>query len=120
MIIHLPLQCNIFDQLILEETLHNSQTDNYFITNRDSEKAIVLGRYCKHDEWISPDNDIELIRRYSGGGVVVIDSNTLFLSLLIDIESVGIKPYPKIFYSGPWPPVFATMILALNSRKTTG
>ncbi|MDA8773701.1 hypothetical protein N9N03_01050 [Chlamydiia bacterium] len=95
MIIHLPLQCNIFDQLILEETLHKNNQDNFFITNFDSEQAIVLGRYCQHDEWISSENNIDLVRRYSGGGVVVVDPNTLFLSLLVDIRSIGIKPYPK-------------------------
>lgn len=41
---------------------------------------------------------IDVIRRFSGGGTVIVDHNTIFITFIIDSSTIKIEPFPdKIF-----------------------
>src|SRR5262245_29419350 len=84
----------IFEQLQLEEALLRAGTSNYCLINHQSTPAIVMGISGKADELIdeevyarrsTSDNalgPIPVIRRFSGGGCVYINRETLFLTFI--------------------------------------
>lgn len=79
---------SIYDQLRLEEQLLRGSTDNFVIINEGSPPAIVMGLSGKAREMVNLElhqkNPIPIIRRYSGGGTVVVDENTLFVSFIFN------------------------------------
>jgi lipoate---protein ligase len=101
MIIHLIHLKNvpIFKQLQLEETLLREDNRNFCILNEGSSPAIVMGISGKPEELIdmSQANDLKIpiIKRFSGGGTVVIDSDTLFVTFLCNKEEFTFPSYPE-------------------------
>ena len=89
----------IFQQLELEEALLRGSKDNYCIVNRGSPRAIVMGISGKTSELLDIEkvrrDDIEIIRRFSGGGTVIVDENTLFISVIFNKQAIDIQPYPE-------------------------
>ena len=74
----------IFQQLQLEEALLRVGSHNYCIINEGSSPAVVLGSSCKPALHVNEDlqktHPIPVIKRFSGGGSVVVDEKTLFKS----------------------------------------
>jgi lipoate---protein ligase len=102
MLVHLlhTKELDIFDQLQLEEALLRCDNNNWCIINEGTKrKAIVLGISGKKEQLISPSslstNDIAVIKRFSGGGCVVVDQNTLFVTFIFGKNTIPIKPYPE-------------------------
>lgn len=86
----------IFKQLQLEEALLRTDDRNWCIINVGSPPAIVMGVSGKPDELIYMDKaTIPVIKRFSGGGTVVVDHNTLFVSFIFQKEALPIKAYPE-------------------------
>ena len=87
----------IFDQLELEELLLRSSSQNICLINQGSSKAIVMGISGKTEELdigkIKKD-EIPVIRRFSGGGTVFVDENTLFVTFIIS-DGVDIPHFPE-------------------------
>ncbi|WP_100934518.1 lipoate--protein ligase family protein [Candidatus Chlamydia corallus] len=87
---------SILQQLQIEEALLRVSNQNFCIINADVEDAIVLGisRNLSQDVHISRAraNNIPIIRRYSGGGTVFIDSNTLMVSWIMNSLEACIQP----------------------------
>jgi lipoate-protein ligase A len=92
---HMP----IFEQLQLEEALLRADTGNYLLINRGSSRAIVMGLSGKPEELLNLErvrkDKIPIIKRFSGGGTVVVDENTLFISFICSKEHLGISPFPE-------------------------
>lgn len=92
------LQCErypVLDQLLLEETLLRTTTQNWCLINRGSSPAIVFGISGRINDHLSAPSPFPLIRRYSGGGTVVVDEDTLFVSLIFQ-KADGPSPcYPE-------------------------
>lgn len=88
----------ILDQLRLEEALVRVGTGNYCLINQGSPPAIVLGISGKMDRLVNLSlalkNKLPLIRRFSGGGTVVVDNNTLFITLIGDHETLDFPVFP--------------------------
>lgn len=89
----------ILQQLQWEEALLRIDTRNWCILNQGSPPAIVMGisgqvqqviQYSKLEQ--AP---IPLIRRFSGGGTVVVDENTLFVTLICQTNALPISPFPR-------------------------
>lgn len=40
-------------------------------------------------------DQIPVIKRFSGGGTVIVDENTLFISLIFDRNTIDVAPYPE-------------------------
>lgn len=78
----------VFKQLQLEEALLRADQRNWCILNDGSPDSIVMGISGKKEELIHPERyeeaPIPLIRRFSGGGTVVVDENTLFVSIILN------------------------------------
>lgn len=87
----------IYEQLQLEEALLRADTNNYCLINHGSPPAIVMGISGKAKELIDQNHvkDIPVIRRFSGGGTVVVDENTLFVTMICNKEDVDTSPFPK-------------------------
>lgn len=89
----------IFKQLELEEALLRANQENWCIVNEGSTPAIVMGISGKPEELIrlgeAEENGIPVIKRFSGGGTVIVDESTLFVSFLFQKEVHPFPAYPE-------------------------
>ena len=85
----------IYEQLLLEEMLLRSNSGNWCIINEGSTPAIVMGISGKKEELIdcyrASKDGIPLIKRFSGGGTVIVDEDTLFVTF---ISEKGLHIFP--------------------------
>jgi len=92
-------QIPIEEQLSIEEDLLRNDDKNWCILNTGSKKTIILGLSSKKEEMLNikkVDRDnIPVIKRFSGGGTVIVDSNTLFATFIFQKKSHCFPPYPK-------------------------
>ncbi|NGX31680.1 MAG: Lipoate-protein ligase LplJ [Chlamydiae bacterium] len=90
----------ILDQLKIEEALLRNSDESWVILNTGSQPAIVMGISHKMHDVVYPHaiESIPIIKRFSGGGNVIVDENTLFLSLLFNKKDLAIKPFPEPMY----------------------
>lgn len=76
----------ILEQLRLEEALLRTDSRNFFILNEGSSPSIVMGISGQIDELVDQHTarakNIPIIKRFSGGGTVVVDEQTLFTSFI--------------------------------------
>lgn len=88
----------ILKQLQWEEALLRADEQNWCLINEGSLPAIVMGISGKPTEQINTQRllqaPIPVIRRFSGGGTVVVDENTLFITFICNHSSVSIPPFP--------------------------
>ncbi len=106
-------QWSIFDQLKLEEALLRADTRNWCIFNMGSAPAIVLGISGKTEQLVDNvhhnANPVPLIRRFSGGGTVFVDKNTLFITYICNSQEFSVPCFPKDIMKwteGIYDPVF--------------
>lgn len=89
----------IFEQLQIEEGLLRASELNFCLINRGSPRAIVMGISGKAEEHLDlpkiKRDRIPVIRRFSGGGTVIVDEHTLFISFLFNKDSLPIHPFPE-------------------------
>nr|XP_043607337.1 putative lipoate-protein ligase A [Erigeron canadensis] len=91
----------ILQQLEIEECLLRTSSDNWCIINDGTDKPnIVMGVSGKPAELleISPvlEDRIPVIRRFTGGGTVIVDDGTIFVSFICNKEAVpDVQPYPR-------------------------
>lgn len=91
----------ILQQLQLEEALLRATHHNWFVLNDGTpQPAIVLGVSGKPRQLVhlaaAAAHGVALIRRFTGGGTVVVDRDTLFTSLIMQHQSLpGVEPYPR-------------------------
>ncbi|KAI3526694.1 hypothetical protein L1887_05955 [Cichorium endivia] len=91
----------ILQQLEIEECLLRTSSDNWCIINDGTNKPnIVMGISGKPSELveIKPviEDKIPVIRRFTGGGTVIVDDGTIFVSFICNKDSVpDVQPYPR-------------------------
>ncbi|KAL0898387.1 hypothetical protein Bca101_082348 [Brassica carinata] len=91
----------ILQQLLLEERLLRSSSDNWCIVNDGTNLPNIVmglsGKPCELVELESVIRDrIPVIKRFTGGGTVIVDENTLFVSLICNRNDVpDVQPYPR-------------------------
>jgi len=89
----------IFEQLKVEEALLRNDTRNWVLINEGSSAAIVMGISGKKEELIDEEKvkalGIPLIQRFSGGGTVLVDENTLFVTFICQKEMHDFPAYPE-------------------------
>jgi lipoate-protein ligase A len=101
MILHLLElhQVPILTQLKLEEALLRAHDESFCIINHGSERSVVMGCSGIPEELLYLDQmqkeSIPLIKRFSGGGTVIVDEQTLFVSFLIAKEDLSIAAFPE-------------------------
>ena len=76
----------IYEQLQLEEALLRVGRGNWCLINTGSPPAVVMGISAVAHEVVdcTKVQGIPLIRRFSGGGTVIVDPNTVFFTLIFD------------------------------------
>lgn len=79
-------QVPLFEQLELEEAILRSGTGLWCLINQGAPAAICMGISGKPQELIEPISTLPLIKRFSGGGCVVVDEETLFVTFIGDME----------------------------------
>ncbi|CAG7906462.1 hypothetical protein BRARA_D00982 [Brassica rapa] len=91
----------ILQQLLLEERLLRSSSANWCIVNDGTNLPnIVMGLSGKPCELVELEpvirDRVPVIKRFTGGGTVVVDENTLFVSLICNRNDVpDVQPYPR-------------------------
>lgn len=98
---------SIQTQLAVEEALLRADGRNWFLWNEGSPPAIVLGISGRIRELIDraswEASGFPLIRRFSGGGTVVVDEQTLFASWIVnqeDLPAVRLEPTALLEWVG--------------------
>lgn len=103
----------IFEQLQLEEALLHSDDRSFCIINEGSPRAIVMGISGNPQLLLNMESvrkeQIPIIKRFSGGGTVIVDENTLFITWIMAKDHVDIAPFPESIlrwsfdlYSNAW------------------
>ncbi|KAM7483325.1 hypothetical protein LguiB_007908 [Lonicera macranthoides] len=92
----------ILQQLHLEERLLRTSSDNWCIINDGTTHipTIVMGVSGKPAELLEVNSvlrdGVPVIRRFSGGGTVIVDHGTIFVTFICNKDIVpGILPYPQ-------------------------
>ncbi|CAL5325842.1 unnamed protein product [Camellia sinensis] len=91
----------ILKQLHLEEQLLRISSDNWCIINDGTNAPTVVmglsGKPCELLELGSVLQDqVPVIRRFTGGGTVIVDPGTTFVTLICNRDDVpGVQPYPR-------------------------
>ncbi len=86
----------ILEQLQLEERLLRTDDRNWCLINRGSPPAIVMGISGKPEELLHLDRvDIPVVKRFSGGGTVVVDEDTLFVTFIGHPDLLDGPCYPE-------------------------
>lgn len=88
----------ILQQLQIEEALMRATDDAWCLVNIGSPPAIVMGISGKPEQLLEEplyrQHSLPLIRRFSGGGCVVVDEDTLFISLMGPKTLLPCSPFP--------------------------
>lgn len=88
------LNIPVLQQLQLEEALLRADDRNWCLINQGSPPAIVMGISGKQELLVHPENQLPVIRRFSGGGTVVVDENTLFITWICNSHDSRVPGYP--------------------------
>lgn len=93
---------HILHQLWLEEALMYHTNQNWVVLNHGPQKpTVVMGISGKENELLNEANvqrdKISVLRRFTGGGTVVVDPATAFVSFVFNNEDADehTRPYPR-------------------------
>ncbi|KAL2621243.1 hypothetical protein R1flu_001448 [Riccia fluitans] len=94
----------IFDQFKLEELLLRMSADNWCLLNDGtSPPSIVMGISGKPEKLLEVEKVVKdcvpVIKRFSGGGTVIVDEGTLFVTL---IRSQSVLPRLELCQTMSW------------------
>ncbi len=88
----------ILEQLHIEEGLLKTSEENFILLNSGSPRAIIMGISSKKEEVVnlelSSKDQIPIIQRFTGGGTVIVDENTLFVTFIFQKDLHDFELYP--------------------------
>lgn len=89
----------ILKQLQLEEALLRADQRNWCLVNDGTPEAIILGISGQPSQWLEKaffeKQPIPLIRRFSGGGTVFVDSHTCFVTWICQADQMAVPCCPE-------------------------
>lgn len=91
----------ILQQLHIEQALLRADSQNWLVVNDGSSvPAIVMGISGKAEELVHIDKvkeaKVDVIKRFSGGGTVIVDEDTVFSTLIMNAASLPhVECYPR-------------------------
>lgn len=95
------VQCQtlpIFEQLQIEEALLRADERNWCLINAGTLPAIVMGISGKAECLIDPvafaKRPVPIIKRFSGGGTVFVDLNTIFVTWIFNVDHIDVACCP--------------------------
>ncbi len=94
----LHLDTSIQDQLLLEEQLLRQDNRNFCLINVGSAPTIVMGISGKAENLVHLDrlpDHIPVLKRFSGGGTVIVDENTVFITFICNKADHAFQAYPE-------------------------
>jgi lipoate-protein ligase A len=94
----LHIDTSIQDQLVLEEKLLREDNKNYCLINSGTTPTIVMGISGKAETLLHLDklpDSIPVLKRFSGGGTVVVDENTVFVTFIRNKADHDFPAYPE-------------------------
>jgi lipoate-protein ligase A len=96
----LPKQWTILQQLQFEETVLRCSTKNCFMFKHGTpQPVIVMGFSAKPAELLNIEavqkDNIMVLRRYTGGGTVIVDNQSVFTSWIMNSKDADSAPYPR-------------------------
>lgn len=113
----------IWEQLYLEEAILRTDTSNWCLLNSGSLPAIVMGISGKPEDFLNfhfiEKYKIPVWRRFSGGGTVCIDKNTLFSTFIFNSDEIKVSGSPDLIYQWSkkfYDPVFNQRPFDLRER----
>ncbi len=90
---------SIEKQLAIEEALLRSDNRFFVIIGTDLPKAIVMGSSQKKEEVIhlekAKESNFPIIQRYSAGGCVILDHNSIMVTFIANRADVDIELFPN-------------------------
>ncbi len=90
---------SIYEQLQIEEALLRTESKNYCLINTNSSAAVVMGISGQKEKLMDlqalETHRIPLIRRFSGGGTVYVDQDTIFVTFVCNQEAFPVPPFPR-------------------------
>ena len=121
--LELSKQTSIYDQLLIEETLLRCDDRNFCIVSEGTSDAIVMGISGKVAELVDDSKakalQLPIIRRFSGGGTVVVDENTLFVTFIFQKKAFDFPPFPERIMQWTekiYAPIFSPHLFALREN----
>ncbi len=101
--------------LLLENRLLKEEEDSFLLFYEIDEKAIVLGTSNKETEHLNEkllkEKPLKVLRRKTGGGSVVVDNNTLFVTFIIEKKALNFN-FPEELFA--WSEKFYTKAFQLK------
>jgi len=99
---YLPLiDFDIYQQLIIEEAILKKNKDNWLITNIPLDPTIVMGISNTLEKMINlpllANAPLCIVRRFSGGGTVITDQNTIFITFIMNSSDTVSSIPGKVF-----------------------
>jgi len=89
----------IYKQLLLEEALLRTDENNWCIINEGTPPAIVMGIAGQKENLIKEDllkrNPIPVIKRFSGGGCVIVNEDSIFITFIFSKKTHNIDLFPE-------------------------
>lgn len=118
----------ILQQLHIEEALLRTETGPWCLINTGAPDAIVMGISGNVDSLVDISHaqrlNAPIIRRYSGGGTVYIDADTIFITLIGNGEQTphSLLEFGHQLYAPLFPPHFALQAndYVIGDRKIGG
>jgi lipoate-protein ligase A len=106
---------NIFDVLKLEEALFRDTDKNWVVIGKGTPRSIVMGPTGVANQLLNTEMAVrdqipvcislmpQVIRRFTGGGTVIVDEQTVFVSLIGGIDWITQKAFANNFQFFPRP-----------------
>lgn len=97
----LRLNCSqMLENLKLEEKILRHNSENWCIFSSGPIKpTIVLGMSAKVDKLVDikavARDGVQMIRRFTGGGTVIVDESTVFITFIMNSSEITTLPYPR-------------------------
>ncbi|AAP04874.1 lipoate--protein ligase family protein [Chlamydia caviae] len=115
----------IFEQLQIEEALLRNYKENICIINSNAPEAVVLGISRRPNEDIHipklRSDNVPIIKRYSGGGTVFIDENSLFVTWIMNSSEPMANSQDLMQWSyGIYAPIFPEEFSVNENDYTLG
>ena len=90
---------NILDQLKIEEALLRTSKESFCIINEGCSKAVVLGISNDIEALVKNKNvqkdKVLLIKRFTAGGCVFVDEDTIFVTFIFSKRHLDITFFPE-------------------------
>ena len=93
----------IYKQLLLEEALLRTDENNWCLINEGTPPSVVMGIAGKKENLINMNvlkkNPIPIIKRFSGGGCVLVNEDSIFVSFIFSKKTHNISLFPEKIHS---------------------